>query len=100
MTVGAEKPTSQALRTSKGKSEKLKKKIKKKSLTNNQLDVIIIIESEREVNNMEELARKYERKHAGHVTKITNYSFEFETVPNKDGKVEKYVVMLSYFLKL
>ena len=31
----AEKPTSQALRTSKGKSEKLKKKIKKKVLTNN-----------------------------------------------------------------
>ena len=49
---------------------------------------------------MEELAREHERKHAGHVTKTTNYSFEFETVPNKDGKVEKYVVMLSYFLKL
>ena len=25
---------------------------------------------------MEELAREYERKHAGHVTKITGYSFE------------------------
>ena len=37
---------------------------------------------------MEELAREYERKHEGHVTKITNYSFEFETVPNKDGKVD------------
>ena len=49
---------------------------------------------------MEELAREYERKHADHVTEITSYSFEFETVPNKDGKVEKYVVMLSYFLKL
>ena len=56
--------------------------------------------NKREVNNMEELAREYERKHAGHVTKITSYSFEFETVPNKDGKIEKYVVMLSYFLKL
>ena len=72
----------------------------KKGLTKQSTLGIIIIESEREVNNMEELARKYERKHAGHVTKITNYSFEFETVPNKDGKVEKYVVMLSYFLKL
>ena len=49
---------------------------------------------------MEELARKYERKHKGHVTKITSYSFEFETVPNKDGKVEKYVVMSSYFFKM
>ena len=49
---------------------------------------------------MEELARGYEQKHAGHVTKMTSYFFEFETVPNKDGKVEKYVVMLSYFLKL
>lgn len=49
---------------------------------------------------MEELARKYARNHAGYVTKITSYSFEFETVPNKDGKVEKYVVMLSYFFKL
>ena len=49
---------------------------------------------------MEELAREYERKHKGHVIKITNYSFEFETVPNKDGKVEKYVVMQSYFFKM
>ena len=49
---------------------------------------------------MEELAREYERKHKGHVTKITNYSFEFETVPNKDGKVEKYVVMRTYFFKM
>ena len=49
---------------------------------------------------MEELARKYERKHEGHVTKITDYSFEFETVPNKDGKVERYVVMSSYFFKM
>lgn len=49
---------------------------------------------------MEELAREYERKHKGHVTKITSYSFEFETVPNKDGKVEKYVVMRSYFFEM
>ena len=49
---------------------------------------------------MEELAREYERKHAGHVTKITSYSFEFETVPNKDSRAERYVVMSSYFLKL
>ena len=48
---------------------------------------------------MEELAREYERKHAGHVTKITGYSFEFETVPNKDGRTERYVVISSYFLK-
>ena len=64
-----------------------------KELTNNQLNVIIIIESEREVNKMEELVKEYERKHAGHVTKINSYSFEFETVPNKDGKVERYTVM-------
>ena len=43
--------------------------------------------------NIEELARKYEQKHTGHVTKIASYSFEFETVPNKDGKVERYTVM-------
>ena len=49
---------------------------------------------------MEELAREYERKHAGHVTKITSDSCEFETVANKDGKVEGYIVMLSYFLKI
>ena len=49
---------------------------------------------------MEELARKYERKHEGHVIKITSYSFEFETAPNKDGKTEKYVVMSSYFFKM
>ena len=49
---------------------------------------------------MKELAREYERKHAGHVTKITSYSFEFETVPNKEGRTKRYVVMSSYFLKL
>ena len=49
---------------------------------------------------MEELAREYKRKHEGHVTKITSYSFEFETVPNKDSRAERYVVMSSYFLKL
>ena len=49
---------------------------------------------------MEELAREYERKHAGHVIKITGYSFEFETVLNKDGRAERYIVMSSYFLKL
>ena len=49
---------------------------------------------------MEKLAREYERKHAGHVTKITSYSFEFETVPNKEGRAKKYVMMSSYFLKL
>ena len=49
---------------------------------------------------MEELAREYERKHEGHVTKITSYSFEFKTVPNKDSRAERYVVMSSYFLKL
>ena len=39
---------------------------------------------------MEELAREYERKHEGHVTKITSYSFEFETVPNKDIENELF----------
>ena len=49
---------------------------------------------------MEKLAREHERKHAGHVTKMTSYSFEFETVPNKNSRAERYVVMSSYFLKL
>ena len=48
---------------------------------------------------MEELAREYERNHAGHVTKVTSYSFEFETAPSKDDKVKKYAVMRSYFFK-
>ena len=43
--------------------------------------------------NIEELSREYERKHTGHVTKINSYSFEFETVQNKDGKVKRYTVM-------
>lgn len=49
---------------------------------------------------MEELAKEYERDHAGNVTKVTSYSFEFETVSSKDGKVKKYVVMRSYFFKM
>ena len=49
---------------------------------------------------MKELAMQYERQHAGRVTKITNYSFEFETLPDKNGSTKKYVVMKSYFLKL
>ena len=59
MIVGAEKPTSQALRTSKGKSEKLKKKIKKKVLTNNQPNAIMIIVNEREVNKMKTVIIEY-----------------------------------------
>ena len=49
---------------------------------------------------MKELAKQYERQHVGHVTKITDYSFEFETPPDKNGNTKKYVVMKSYFLEL
>lgn len=54
----------------------------------------------KEAEKMEELAMQYERQHAGHVTKISDYSFEFETPPDKNGNTKKYVIMKSYFLKL
>ena len=77
----------------KREANKRNRKDAKKMLTNIAQYIIISISNEREVNKMEELVKEYERKHAGHVTKINSYSFEFETVPNKDGKVERYTVM-------
>lgn len=48
---------------------------------------------------MQDLATQYCKTHKGRVTKLNDYSFEFETLPDKDGKVKKYTVMLSYFFK-
>lgn len=48
---------------------------------------------------MEKLAKEYKRTHAGKVLAVTDYCFTFETLPTKDGKTQKYVVMESYFFK-
>lgn len=43
--------------------------------------------------------KEYLKQHKGKVTAVTNYSFTFETLPDKNGKTEKTVVMESYFYK-
>lgn len=43
--------------------------------------------------------KEYLKRHKGRVTAVTNYSFTFETLPDKNGKTEKTVVMESYFYK-
>lgn len=52
--------------------------------------------------NMQELSDKFWKDHrgSGRVTSVTNYSFTWETLPDKDGKVKATVYMLSYFLAL
>jgi hypothetical protein len=43
--------------------------------------------------------KEYLKQHKGKVTNVTNYSFTFETLSDKNGKTEKTVVMESYFYK-
>ena len=43
--------------------------------------------------------KEYLKQHRGRITAVTNYSFTFETLPDKNGKTEKIVVMESYFYK-
>ena len=52
--------------------------------------------------NMRELAVEFQRKNRGKgvVSKVNDYSFEFSTLPDKNGKVETTVYMLSYFLNV
>ena len=53
---------------------------------------------------MEERAREWDRKHTGHVTAVTDYSFEYvETEFDKKEQSfkekKKYTVMKSYFFQ-
>lgn len=51
--------------------------------------------------NMNEIAAEFQRKNRGKgtVSKITDYSFEFYTIPDKNGKSETTIYMISYFVK-
>lgn len=51
------------------------------------------------MNTMQEYASDYLKEHCrtGKVTHVTDYSFTFEKNPTKEGKVESYVVYMSYF---
>lgn len=52
--------------------------------------------------SMQELVVEFQKKNRGKgtVSKVNDYSFEFFTLPDKNGKVETTVYMLSYFLNL
>lgn len=43
--------------------------------------------------------KEYRKQYKGTITDVTDYSFTFETLPDKNGKTEKTVVMESYFYK-
>lgn len=51
--------------------------------------------------NMQELANKYARTHrgSGSVSKVNDYSFVWETLPDKNGKTQVTVFYASYFWK-
>ena len=51
---------------------------------------------------MEEAANEFWKKNRGkgRVTKVTDYCFWWETLPDKNGNVKTTVYMASYFLKL
>lgn len=50
---------------------------------------------------MEELANKFLKEHKGKgkVTKLTDYCFWWESLPDKNGVTKTTVYMKSYFLK-
>ena len=51
---------------------------------------------------MQETADKFwkQNRGKGRVTKVNDYSFVWETLPDKDGKTKTTVYMASYFLSL
>lgn len=54
------------------------------------------------MKTMQEYAKAYqhENRNKGKVVKINDYSFVFEKNPTKDGKVESFIVCLSWFCEL
>ena len=48
---------------------------------------------------MKELAKQYQKEHRGQgeVTKVTDYSFDFTSLPDKNGNTKTVSVMRSYF---
>lgn len=54
------------------------------------------------MKTMQEYAKTYqhENRNKGKVVKINDYSFVFENNPTKDGKVESFIVCLSWFCEL
>ncbi len=51
---------------------------------------------------MEKMANEFQRQHRGKgkVTKVNDYSFVWETLPDKNGNTKQTVYMLSYFMKI
>ena len=57
------------------------------------------------MEEMREYYEQYMRENRGkvkfdHNSKLTSYSFEVETLPQKDEQPKKYVVMKSWFAKV
>lgn len=51
---------------------------------------------------MEEVANKFWKQHRGQgkVVKVNEYSFVWETLPDKNGNTKQTIYMLSYFVEL
>lgn len=54
------------------------------------------------MEEMELLAANFWKQHrgSGRVSTVTEYSFTWETLPDKNGKVTSVTYMKSYFLEL
>lgn len=51
---------------------------------------------------MEEVANKFWKQHRGQgrIVKVNEYSFIWETLPDKNGNIKQTIYMLSYFVEL
>lgn len=52
--------------------------------------------------DMNKIAKQFANDHLGKgtVDKVTDYSFQYTTLPDKNGKSESVVYMQSYFVEL
>lgn len=44
--------------------------------------------------------KEYRKSHVGHMTSMNDYSFTWESTPDKHGNTIKHVVFESYFTKI
>lgn len=44
--------------------------------------------------------KEYRKSHVGHMTSMNDYSFTWESVPDKHGNTKQTIVFESYFAKI
>ena len=44
--------------------------------------------------------KEYRKSHVGHMTSMNDYSFTWESIPDKHGNTKQTIVFESYFAKI